>query len=112
MLQVKYIQFSPRCRKLHVKEQIQYEVTCLAQQDDYMSLKILGCTVNCRFRFADCPLIYCVYEEANDQQYTCELFRNMGGFIELFQHVKCFLISLRNLGHCNKVCGIFYFLND
>ena len=24
-----------------------------------MSLTILGCTVNCRFRFADCPLIHC-----------------------------------------------------
>ena len=30
------------------------------QQDVYMSLTILGCTVNCRFRFADCPLIHCV----------------------------------------------------
>ena len=30
MLQVKYIQFSPRCRKSHVKEQIQYEVTCVS----------------------------------------------------------------------------------
>ena len=29
------------------------------QQDVYMSLTILGCTVNCRFRFADCPLIHC-----------------------------------------------------
>ena len=28
MLQVKYIQFSARCRKSHVKEQIQYEVAC------------------------------------------------------------------------------------
>ena len=28
MLQVKYIQFSPRCRKSHVKQQIQYELTC------------------------------------------------------------------------------------
>ena len=31
-----------------------------SQQDVYMSLTILGCTVNCRFRFADCPLIHCV----------------------------------------------------
>ena len=30
-----------------------------SQQDAYMSLTILGCTVNCRFRFADCPLIHC-----------------------------------------------------
>ena len=30
-----------------------------SQQDVYMSLTILGCTVNCRFRFADCPLIHC-----------------------------------------------------
>ena len=30
-----------------------------SQQDGYTSLTILGCTVNCRFRFADCPLIYC-----------------------------------------------------
>ena len=97
MLHVKYIQFSPRCRKSHVKQQIQYELTCFSlflatrclhvandfrvysqlslpicrlsaytlclvcssQQDVYMSLTILGCTVNCRFRFADCPLIHC-----------------------------------------------------
>ena len=30
-----------------------------SQQDVYTSLTILGCTVNCRFRFADCPLIHC-----------------------------------------------------
>ena len=30
MLHVKYTQFSPRCRKSHVKEQIQYEVTCFS----------------------------------------------------------------------------------
>ena len=30
-----------------------------SQQDVYMSLTILRCTVNCRFRFADCPLIHC-----------------------------------------------------
>ena len=30
-----------------------------SKQDVYMSLTILGCTVNCRFRFADCPLIHC-----------------------------------------------------
>ena len=30
-----------------------------SQQDVYMSLTILGCTVDCRFRFADCPLIHC-----------------------------------------------------
>ena len=30
MLQVKYVHFSPRCRKSHVKEQIQYEVTCFS----------------------------------------------------------------------------------
>ena len=29
-----------------------------SQQDVYMSLTILWCTVNCRFRFADCPLIH------------------------------------------------------
>ena len=28
-----------------------------------MSLTILGCTVNCRFRFADCPLIHCAYTD-------------------------------------------------
>ena len=27
MLQVKYIHFSPRCRKSHIKQQIQYELT-------------------------------------------------------------------------------------
>ena len=27
-----------------------------SQQDVYMSLTILGCTVSCRFRFANCPL--------------------------------------------------------
>ena len=27
-----------------------------------MSLTILGCTVNCRFRFADCPLIHCAID--------------------------------------------------
>ena len=32
-----------------------------SQQDVYMSLTILGCTVNCRFRFADCPLIHCEF---------------------------------------------------
>ena len=30
-----------------------------SQKDVYMTLTILGCTVNCRFRFADCPLIHC-----------------------------------------------------
>ena len=30
-----------------------------SQQDAYTSLTILGCTVNCRFRFAGCPLIHC-----------------------------------------------------
>ena len=30
-----------------------------SQQDVYTSLTILGCTVNCRFRFAGCPLIHC-----------------------------------------------------
>ena len=30
MLQVKYIQFSPRCRKSHLKQQIQYELTCFS----------------------------------------------------------------------------------
>ena len=30
MLYVKYIQFSPRSRKSHVKEKIQYEVTCFS----------------------------------------------------------------------------------
>ena len=29
-----------------------------SQQDVYNSLTILGCTVNCRFQFADCPLIH------------------------------------------------------
>ena len=33
-----------------------------SQQDVYMTLTILGCTVNCRFRFADCPLIHCGLE--------------------------------------------------
>ena len=31
-----------------------------SQQDVYTSLTILGCRVNCRFQFADCPLIHCV----------------------------------------------------
>ena len=34
-----------------------------SQQDVYMLLTILGCTVNCRFRFADCPLIHCAIEK-------------------------------------------------
>ena len=36
-----------------------------SQQDVYMSLTILGCTVNCRFRFAYCPLIHCVIVTEN-----------------------------------------------
>ena len=35
-------------------------LVCFSQQDVYMLLMILACTVNCRFRFADCPLIHCV----------------------------------------------------
>ena len=31
-----------------------------SQQDVCTSLTILGCTGNCRFQFADCPLIHCV----------------------------------------------------
>ena len=34
-------------------------VVRFSQQDVYTSLTILGGTVNCRFRFADCPLIHC-----------------------------------------------------
>ena len=34
-----------------------------SQQDVYMSLTILGCTVKFRFRFADCPLIHCEYTQ-------------------------------------------------
>ena len=33
-------------------------LVCFSQQDVYTSLTILGCTVNCRLRFADCPLIH------------------------------------------------------
>ena len=40
-----------------------------SQQDVYTSLTILGCTVNCRFRFADCPLIHCVYGHDFDEQH-------------------------------------------
>ena len=42
------------------------------QQDVYMSLTILGCTVNCRFRFADCPLIHCVYARLPIISFTIE----------------------------------------
>ena len=52
----------PRCRKSYVKQQIQYELTCFSpflETRCYTSLTILGGTVNCRFRFANCPLIHC-----------------------------------------------------
>ena len=41
-----------------------------SQHDVYMALTVLGCTVNCRFRFADCPLIHCGYvvKEVSDLQ--------------------------------------------
>ena len=38
-----------------------------SQQDVYTSLTILGCTVNCRYRSADCPLIHC--EQCTDQNH-------------------------------------------
>ena len=44
------------CNKFNIKLPA---LVRFSQQDVYMSLTILGCTVNCRFRFADCPFIHC-----------------------------------------------------
>ena len=63
MLQVKYIQFSPDVENRMLKNKFNMNLPALvrfSQQDVYMSLTILGCTVKCRFRFTDCPLIHCV----------------------------------------------------
>ena len=42
-----------------------------SQQDVYTMLTILGCTVNCRFRFADCPLIHCADGLMKDATFIC-----------------------------------------
>ena len=52
----------PRCRKSHVKEQIQCEVTCVSP---FLATRCLHVAYDfrvyshCRFQFADCPLIHC-----------------------------------------------------
>ena len=69
-----------------------------SQQDVYMALTILGCTVNCRFRFADCPLIHCgTYNHnywiiaAGNRQNGQKLIEKSG-----LSHLRRFVIVIRS----------------
>ena len=77
-----------------------------------MLLTILGCTVNCRFRFADCPVIHCgiyIENKGADQLHSYSAYSHMqkAGFLmtQLNMTEAGFLITtlLHSMSHVKAI---------